>query len=279
MPELAYVNGVFCPIDKAVVSIDDRGFQFGDGVYEVIFAYNRRLFLFDQHMERLRRSLATIHIDFDTEPLEAIVEEGVRRFELSDVMVYLQVTRGKAPRAHAIPAEITPTVVMTFRPIPELSRAFRDRGAKLMTTRETRWANCSVKAITLLPNVLAKNEALRSGFDDAVFIADDGEVRECTSANIFIVNGQRITSPPRTESVLHGVTQSFLAQCAASLGIACEEAIFDVEALCAADEVFMSSTAVEVLAVTSIDGKPVGFGEVGPQTKRLFDEFRVRSRG
>jgi D-alanine transaminase len=279
MGELAYVNGVFGPIAEAKVSIEDRGFQFGDGIYEVIATYDGRLFLVEQHMRRLRRSAAGIALDYDFEgrPLEPIIMEGLRRSELRDALIYIQVTRGDAPRSHTIPAGLTPTVVMTFKPLPSLPEDLRRRGAKVITMLDNRWANCYIKAITLLPNILAKNEALRHGYDDAIFVTAGGEVRECTSANIFLVTGGRLLIPPRNEFILHGVTQGFLIECAEAIGVPVREAPVPVESLRRADEVFMSGTAAEVLAITSIDDWPVGDGRVGPITQRLYDEFLRRT--
>lgn len=146
-----------------------------------------------------------------------------------------------------------------------------------MTAPDDRWGRCYIKAITLLPNILARNEAIRRGFDDALFVAGDGEIRECTSANIFLVRGEAIVTPPRDESVLHGVTQDFLQDCAGGVGMRMVEERFDVAALVGAEEVFMSSTSVEVLGVTRIDDHRIGVGP-GDKTRRLFEEFRSRSR-
>lgn len=280
MPELAYLNGVFSPIDEAKVSIEDRGFQFGDGIYEVIVAYDGCPFLMDSHMARFRRSAAAIGLnyDFDANPLEPILEEGLRRSGFADAMVYLQLTRGVAPRVHAIPESIKPTVVMTFKALPTVSEELRRQGAKVMTTPDLRWAKCYIKSIILLPNVLAKTEAQRRGCHEAIFVSDGGEVRECTTSNVFIVRDGRLMTPPRTESVLHGVTRGFLLECAAGIGVPVDEKHFNVDVLMGADEVFISSTAVDVLGVTMIDDRPIGRGEVGPITRRLADEFRRRAR-
>jgi len=280
MPELAYVNGVFGPIAEATVSIEDRGFQFGDGVYEVIVAYDGRLFLLELHMRRLRRSAAAIMLDydFDEDPLEPVIAEGLRRCGFLDALVYVQLTRGVAPRSHEIPENITPTVVMTFKPLPVVPHELRQRGARMMTTLDTRWANCYVKAIILLPNVIAKNEALRRGYDDAIFVTETGEVRECTAYNLFIAKGGKLTIPPRTESILHGVTQGLLLECAAAIGLKVNEEAFDIATLCAADEVFMSGTTVDALGITSVNDQPIGDGRVGPITRRLYEEFVKRSR-
>jgi D-alanine transaminase len=280
MPELAYVNGVFSAIADAKVSIEDRGFQFGDGIYEVVAAYSGRPFLLDRHMLRFRQSATTIGLtyDFEARPLEPIVMEGLRRSELADAMVYMQITRGVAPRSHLIPPNLTPTVVMTFKPLPTVPEELRQRGARLVTTPEIRWAQCSVKAITLLPNTLARSDAVRRGYDDALFVARGGEVREATAANIFLVKDGRLLFPPRNTSILHGVTLGFLLECASSLGIAAEERVCDLKTLRSAHEVFLSATTIEVLGVCSIDDRPIGDGTVGPVTRKLHGEFRLRAR-
>ena len=280
MPEIAYVNGVWGPVAEAKVSIEDRGFQFGDGIYEVIVAYDGRPFLLDRHIERFRHSAEGIqlHYDFAARPVEPIIREGLRRCGFPDVMIYIQITRGAAPRSHLPPVGMTPTVVMTFKPLPRLPESLRERGAKVMTVPETRWANCYIKAITLLPNTLAKTEAAEGGYDDAIFVTAEGEVRECTSSNVFIIHDGHLMFPPRNESVLHGITQSFIMECAEAVDMPIREQQVMLKDLRGADEVFLSSTLQEVLGITLIDGKPVGDGRVGPWTKKLYAEFVARSR-
>ncbi len=280
MPDIAYVNGVFSALADAKVSVEDRGFQFGDGVYEVIAVYGGRPFLLDRHMRRLRTSASAIGIpyDFDANPLDEVIAVGLRKSEYEDALVYIQLTRGAAPRSHIISPGLQPTTVVTFRRLPEVPGEVRLRGAALMTVPDDRWGRCYIKAITLLPNILARNEAMRRGFDDALFVGPRGEVRECTSANIFLIRGDSMFTPPRDESVLHGVTQDFLQECAVAVGMVMMEERFNVAALCAAEEAFMSSTSSEVLAVTRIDDHRIGTGP-GPKTLQLFNEFRTRSRG
>lgn len=274
--ELAYVNGVWGPIGEAKISIDDRGYQFGDGVYEVVAAYQGRPCLLDRHMARFRRSAAAIHLgyDFDAQPIEPLILDGLRRSGIADAMVYIQMTRGVAPRSHVIPPNMKPTVVLTVRPLPRVPDEDRRRGARLMTARDTRWDHCYIKAITLLPNILARNEAIRHGYDDALFVTADGEIMECTSSNVFLLHGKKLCLPARTEAILHGVTQAFLIECAESIGLAVEERRCDLNLLASADEAMMSSTTIEVLGVTSVDGKPVGRGVVGPVTEALLKAYR-----
>lgn len=281
MKELAYLNGVFGPISDAKVSIEDRGFQFGDGVYEVIAVYNGVPFRLREHLKRLANSLAQVRIDFDLakRPIEPIILDGLARSGVTDeALVYIQITRGAAPRAHAFPQSISPTVVMTFKPLPQVLAGVRERGIRAMTAPDIRWDRCFIKAITLLPNILAKNEALDRGYDDAIFVTDRGEVRECTSANIFIIRDGALYTPPRNESILHGVTLGFLLECAEAMNLKVHERPFNLDTMFHADELFQSSTMMEVLGIVSVDDQPIGDGRVGPITRRLFEEFRRRSR-
>lgn len=279
MPDIGYVNGVFSDLADAKVSVEDRGFQFGDGVYEVVAVYGGRPFLLDRHLRRLQTSCDAIRIPFSVAAsrLPDVISEGMERSGYRDALAYIQLTRGAGPRSHVIPPNITPTVVLTFRRLPTISDALRAAGAALMTLPDNRWAHCYIKAITLLPNILARNEAISRGFEDAILVAKNGEVRECTSANIFLVRGGAVVTPPRDESVLHGVTQDFLRDCASRAGVPMVEEPFDVAALLRADEVFMSSTSLEVLGVTRINEHRIGT-RPGPVTRRLFDEFRSSSR-
>ncbi len=278
---LAYLNGSFCPIEEARVSIEDRGFQFGDGVYEVIVTYAGKPFLLSDHMKRLRTSAGAIGLpyDFDGQPLEPIVEEGLRRTGLADAIVYIQLTRGAASRSHVYEDGMTPTVVMTFKPFESLPESLRENGVAVMTVPEMRWAKCFIKAITLLPNILAKNEAKHRGFFDAIFVTDKDEVRESTAANVFVVRNGAMRIPPRNESILHGITQGFIMKCAESINLPLEEGRVTLDDLLNADEVFLSSTTVEVLPVTRIDKTVVGSGQAGPVSLRMFEAFRARSRG
>lgn len=275
IPEIAYVNGRWSPIAEAVVSIEDRGYQFGDGVYEVLVSSDHGVFLLGEHLRRLKRSAAAIGIqyDFERRPLEPAIFEGLQRCALNPALIYVQLTRGVAPRHHIIPEGIEPTMVITFRPKGGVPPHLREGGCKVITTKDVRWDHCFIKAITLLPNVMAKTEAHRRGCFDALFVTDGGEVRESTTANCFVVKGGRVRIPPRNEQILHGITQGFVMKCAEGIGIDVQEKRVDLEELRGADEVFLSSTTIEVLPVTTIDDRPVGDGKPGPVARRLYDEF------
>lgn len=280
MPDVAFVDGEFLPVGEARVSIDDRGFQYGDSAYEVIAAYHGRPFRLADHLARLRCSLTDIYIEFDpaTYGFESIISEGLRRCGYEDAAIYIQVSRGTAPRMHVPPPGLTPTVVMTFRPLPRMPEKLRQQGAAVMTVPDIRWSKCYIKATTLLPNVLASMEAQRQGFDDAVFVAESGEVREGTRANLVAVRGGRLHFPTRDASILHGVTLQFLEELARVMGIRVHEAPLSLDELYAANEAFLSNTLYTILPVVRVNDRVIGDGRVGPVARGLFDAFERQYR-
>lgn len=274
MREWAYVNGRFCDLADATVSIDDRGFQFADGVYEVLVAYRGRPFRMKEHLARLVRSCRLIDLALPPAlDLPAIIHEGLERAGLVDTLVYLQVTRGVQPRSHVYRDDLTPTIVVTFRAKPVIDPAVRARGYRLMTVPDIRWSCCEVKATALLANVLVKNRALRRGFDDAVFVSAEGEVREATAANVFVVRQGVLWTPVSDESILHGVTRSYILECAARADVPLREGGITVADLESADEVFVSSTTLDILPATQVNERRIGAGRPGPVTERLYATF------
>ncbi|MFH0982667.1 MAG: aminotransferase class IV [Planctomycetota bacterium] len=276
MKEVAYVNGVFCDLAEARVSVEDRGFQFADGVYEVIVAPRKRPFRLRQHLERLQRSTAAIDlaVDYDALGLPAVIHEGIERSGFEDGMIYVQITRGVAARDHLYPDAVTPTVVVTFKAKPIYSDELRRRGVALETARDIRWELCHIKAIALLPNVMLKNTARRRGRFDAIILGPDDSVRETTCANVFMIRSGVLRTPPTDEHILHGVTRAYLIECAHDLGIPCAEVSFKAADLLAADEVFISSTTMDLMPVATIDDHPIGCGRAGALTWRLLERFR-----
>jgi D-alanine transaminase len=281
MGEIAYVNGVFRDLADATVSIEDRGFQFADGVYEVIVAPQGRPFRLEDHLTRLKRSADAIElqVDFDAVDLPGVIMEGIRRCGFEDVMIYVQITRGAAPRDHLCPADISPTIVATFKAKPVHDSALRERGVALESVSDIRWEACSVKSIALLPNVLIKNRAKRRGFFDAVIVGPDGMVRETSCANVFMVRDGILHTPPATDHILHGITRRLILECAGKIGVQSREEEFDLPSLMAADEVFISSTTMDVMPVTSVDAKPIGRARPGPVSGRLLECVRAEMAG
>lgn len=280
MPDIAHCAGQFVPLEDAKVSINDRGLQFADSVYEVVAAYGGTPFLLDRHMDRLQRSLAAVAIEYDpvAGDLPAIIVEGLQRCAYDEAMVYVQVTRGIALRSHIAPADIVPNVIVTFRRLPAAPENLRSGGVRVLTVPEVRWARCSIKATTLLPNVLAAMEARRQGYYDAVFVGEDGDVREGTHANIVAVRSGRLHFPTRDASILHGVTLQFLTECAGGLGVEITEGALTRDELLSAEEAFLCNTVFEIMPIVGVDEHAIGDGSVGPVTSRMMAEYRHQSR-
>ncbi len=275
MGELAYVNGEFCELSEARVSIEDRGFQFADAVYEGIVAYRSEPFRLPQHLARLRRSADQIRLKLPhtDDEIESIIREGIRKYGFGDVFIYVQVTRGVAPRIHAFPAKSKPTVVMTFKPRPILGPGLRENGVQLITLPDDRWGRCFIKSVVLLPNVLAKQEAIERGAFDAIFVGPEEIVYEATAANIFVVRDQSVLTPAGSDKILPGITRDYIVESLPRIGLKGGEPVLHKRDLFEADEVFLSGSTTEVLGVTRIDDRPIADGRVGPITRKIYQKF------
>ncbi len=275
MPEVAYVNGRFCPPSEAMISIEDRGFQFADGVYEVVVAHAGRVFRLEQHLQRLRRSLELIDFSHDLAALDlpGAIQRGLEQSAFDPAMVYIQITRGVQPRSHLYSTEIKPTVVMTFKAKPEVAPSKREQGVAVVTVSDDRWLHCEIKSIALLANILAKNRAVRAGFEDAIFIGSADLVREGTSSNVFVIRDGVLMTPEADASILHGVTRIYVCECAQKLGVAVRECVISTRDLESADEVFLSSTVLDILPVTRVNESVIGSGLPGQLTRNLYRTF------
>ena len=279
MSEWAWINGEVMPLSEARVGVEDRGFQFADGVYEVIRVYQGRPFTLVPHLERLARSCRGIDmaLPMSRDVLAGAIHKTIDRNELRGGMVYLQVTRGVAERNHLFPASPSSTVVCYARALPPVRRPGEGEGLKLLSVPDERWRRCWIKSIALLPNVLAKNRAAAAGADEAVFV-DSGIVTECSASNLFAVIGSKLVTHPVGPKVLPGVTRAVLVECAGELGIEVEERALREEEAVRASEVFITSTTREVGWVARWDEHPVGEGRCGPVTIRLHQALRDRIR-
>ena len=269
---LLYLNGKYMPLEEGRVSVEDRGFQLADGVYEVIRTYRGRLFRLDRHLARLGRSLDGLRIPLP-EPLPRI-EEVCRKVAegIPDATIYLQVTRGAAPRVHAFPAgDLRPTFVAYARPTPVTpdSKTFA-----LCTVPDDRWGRCHLKTIGLLANVLGKQRALEAGCDEGLFYRDDGFVTEGCTSNAFMVKAGKALTHPANHRILGGVTRDGVIEVIRQEGVPLEERPFSLAEALAAEEFFMTGTGAEVMPAVTIDGKAVGDGRPGPVTLRLRAAFR-----
>ncbi len=272
MPDIAYVNGRFMPLSEAVVSVEDRGFQFGDSIYEVIRGAKGKLFKAKEHLRRLLRSAEAIKLPlpFNLAHLERLINEAYRRSGYEDATIYIQLTRGAAPREHIFPKEPHPTLVITVRRVKELPASLRKIGVPAITTEDIRWARCDIKTTDLLPNILAKQEAVEKGAFEAIFVRD-GIVTEGSATTVFTVKNGILRTHPKGNFVLPGITREVLIELAKENGIPVEERAFTLDELYNADEVFIASTTVMVLPVVIVDGKEIGTGKPGDVTMKLYD--------
>lgn len=277
MPDVAFINGAFVPLAEAKVSIEDRGFQFGDGVYEVIRTYNGRPFALETHLARLDRSAKALDLTQPYSSVEwtAYVLEAIRRAAYPEAKIYIQVTRGVAPRDHAYSAEATPTVVMTVREFHPLARSIQAAGVEAMTVEDIRWGRCDIKSVNLLANVLARQQVKQAQVFEAILVRA-GLVTEGAISNVMVVQGGAVVTAPEGPRILSGVTRAVVLNLALSEGLPVQERFVSQSDLYDADEVFLTGTTVEVLAVVRIDGKVIGNGRPGPIAQRLAASFTNR---
>ena len=283
MSRVAYVNGVFERHGQAVVHVEDRGFQFADGVYEVWAVFGGRLADFDGHMTRLERSLDELQIDrpMSREALTAVLREVVRRNRVRDGLVYLQVTRGTARRDHAFPAPDTPpSVVVTARSVDRgRQEAQTTKGVAVITQPDRRWDRCDIKTVGLLPNVLAKEAAKRAGAAEAWLVDRDGLVTEGSSTNAWIVDADGVLRTRDTgANILRGITRAAVSALAAERQIRFEERPFTVGEAKGAREAFYTAASAFVTPVISIDGARIGDGKPGPVTQALRAAYLEQAR-
>ena len=277
----AYLNGEFLPLSAARISPLDRGFLFGDGVYEVIPVYSRRPFRIAEHLRRLQDSLDGIRLanPLSNAAWQGVVERLVADAEFPDQSVYLQVTRGADDkRDQAFPIGVAPTVFAFTSPLVAPSDALREAGVGAITVPDIRWAKCDLKAVSLLANVLLRQQAVEAGCAEAIMLRD-GCLTEGAASNIFAVKNGVILTPPQDGRILPGITYDVVLELAARHGAAHEVRPVSEAELRTADELWMTSSTKEVLAIVRLDGSSVGTGEFagrpGPVTRRMHDWYRT----
>jgi D-alanine transaminase len=270
------INGEFVDRSNAKVDIEDRGYQFGDGIYEVIRVYNGKMFTAKEHLERFFRSAESISITlgYTIEQLTTLLQELIVKNNLTLGIIYMQATRGVAPRTHAFPAQhITPTLVANTKELERPAQKL-DKGVKALLVEDIRWLRCDIKSLNLLGNVLAKEKASENGCYEAIQSRGQ-DVTEGSSSNVFIVKNGVIYTHASDQLILKGITKDVILGLCAENGIKVEERTFTREELAAADEVFLSSTTSEVMPVIAIDEKKVTSGEPGPVTRKLQTLFEA----
>lgn len=270
MPDIAFINGRFLPWQEATVSIDDRGFQFGDAVYEVIRTYRGGPFELTAHLARLNRSASELSLrqPYTKGQWTRWIQQGLSLAGYPDAKIYIQVTRGVAPREHSFPSDCLPTVVMTIREFHPLAPEVRRAGVSACTREDIRWGRCDIKSVNLLANVLAREEARKTGVFETLLVRD-GFIMEGALSNVMAIQGGVVMTAPEGPSILAGVTRTVVLELAKKDDIVIEERFIPVDVLYRADEVFLTGTTLEVLGVVQIDGKTIGAGQPGPITKML----------
>lgn len=274
MPDLAFINGRFLPWHEATVSIEDRGFQFGDGIYEVVRTYRGRPFELDAHLNRLDRSARELSLiqPYTRAQWTEWIQQGVRDAGYAEAKIYIQITRGVAARDHAFPPNVAPTVVMTIRELASFPIKTREAGVIAKTCEDLRWGRCDIKSVNLLANVLAREEAKRAGVFEAILVKD-GLVTEGSVSNVMAVQAGTVVTAPEGPRILSGVTRTVVLDLAKAAGIPVREEFLSVESLYTADEVFLTGTTVEVLSVVQVDGRRIGIGHPGPVAKVLASRW------
>jgi D-alanine transaminase len=280
---LCHLNGEFLPLRDARVSVLDRGFLFGDGIYEVIPVYGRRLFRFEEHMARLGRGLAKVRI---SNPHTAarwleLCHRVIDAHPNEDLALYIEVTRGVAPRSHVPPADIAPTVFIMANPLVQPTAEERHRGVACLTARDFRWERGDIKSISLLGNVLARQVSADHGATETVLLRD-GYLTEASASNVWVVHEGALLGPPKSEHVLEGIRYELMRELCEEEGIAFNLRPIPEAELFGADEVMLSSASKEILPVTQLDGEPVGHGALrgkpGPVYARLFEAYQRAKR-
>jgi len=274
---IVYLNGQFIPIDQASVSVLDRGFLFGDGVYEVIPAYGGHLFRLQAHLQRLQNSLDGIHLDnpLSKQQWTDALNNVLQKNSGEDQSVYLQVSRGVAPkRDHVFPDEIHPTVFIMSNELKSASREELQQGVTAITLDDIRWHACHIKSTALLANILLRQQAKEEGAVEAILIRE-GMATEGAASNIFIVSKGVLITPPKSHLLLPGITRDLVLELARENNIACEERDISEEELRDASEIWMTSSTKEVVPIVELDGKPVGNGQYGPIWDNMIDIYQA----
>ena len=275
---MVFLNGKFLPIEEARVPVLDRGFLFGDGVYELVPVYSRVPFRLEEHLERLERSLSETRIrnPYSRDEWRDIIGQLVSKQSYEDQGVYFQVTRGVAKRDHAFPQDATPTVFIMANPLVNPTREAIERGAEAVSAHDNRWQRCDIKSISLIGNVLLRQLSADAGAAETILFRD-GCLTEASASNVFVVRAGVIQGPPKSNLILPGITYDVVLELAHAAQLPVEIRSLTEAETRAADEIWVTSSSKEVLAIVKLDGKPVGDGRPGPLFRRmhaLYQDFK-----
>jgi D-alanine transaminase len=280
--QLVYLNGKYLPLNEAKVSVLDRGFIFGDGVYEVIPSYGSKALRFEHHMQRLQNSLDAIRIKnpLSNTQWQEIIEKLIAATDSQDQYIYLHITRGVASRDHRFPDKTEPTVFVMCNVLHAVDAELLKTGVTAVTLDDIRWQYCNIKAIALLPNILLRQQAVDKGAAEAILIRD-GNVTEGAASNTFIVNKGVIKTPPKDQKLLPGITRDLVVELAKSNNMPIEETIISEKEFLEADEIWLTSSTKEILPVTKINDQQVAGGKPGPvwhEMNQKYQEYKETLR-
>ncbi|HQA60662.1 MAG: D-amino-acid transaminase [Tepidanaerobacteraceae bacterium] len=275
MPTVVYLNGQKVDYEDARISIEDRGFLFGDGLYEVVHVYKGRFFHLDRHLARLEQGAKEIYLnlDFGLNNLANICRKAAKESGYDDASVYIQVTRGAAVRQHAFPDNVKCTWLVIARECKGNPPEFYENGIECITVPDERWGRCNIKTVQLLANCIAKEKAKRAGSFEAIF-HKGGAVREGSSSNVFIVKDNKLMTHPADNRILNGITRGVVLEMAERKQIEYVEEVFTLDDLFSADEVFLTGTTTEIMPVVKVDGKLIGDGVPGTMTRLIQEEYQ-----
>lgn len=273
--QLVYLNGEYLPLNEAKVSVLDRGFIFGDGVYEVIPAYGGKALRFEHHMQRLQNSLDAIRISnpLSNDQWQKIIDKLIAEKGSEDQYIYMHITRGVASRDHRFPDETKPTVFVMSSFLHTVDPDILKQGVHAVTLDDIRWQYCNIKAIALLPNILLRQQAVDKGAVEAILIRD-GNMTEGAASNVFIVSGGIIKTPPKDQKLLPGITRDLVVELANTHKMPIEEVSISEKEFLSADEIWLTSSTKEILAVTKINEQQVGKGKPGSVWKDMYQKYQ-----
>jgi D-alanine transaminase len=272
---IAYLNGKFLPVEEAQVPVLDRGFIFGDGIYELLPVYSRRVFRLDEHLRRFASNLAAIRIDnpYSEQKWRELIVEIIDRNELEDQSIYMQVTRGVAKRDHAFPKNVSPTVLIVSNPLVTPAQQHVQNGVAAITAIDNRWLRCDIKAISLLANVLLRQQAVDADAAETILLRD-GYLTEGAASNVFVVHDGILLAPPKNNLMLPGITYDVVLELAAAHGLEHQVRRVSEKEVRGAHELWMTSSTREVLAFTLLDGEAVGEGRPGAVFWRMYGWYQ-----
>lgn len=273
--QLVYLNGEYLPLNEAKVSVLDRGFIFGDGVYEVIPAYGSKALRFEHHMQRLQNSLDAVRITnpLSNEQWQNIINKLIAETDSQDQYIYLHITRGVASRDHQFPDDAQPTVFVMSSVLHPVDAKLLEKGISAVTLDDIRWQHCNIKAIALLPNILLRQQAVDKNAKEAILIRD-GNMTEGAASNVFIVSNGTIKTPPKDNKLLPGITRDLVVELAKTHKMPVEETVISEKEFLSADEIWLTSSTKEILPVTQINEQQVGNGKPGAIWQDMFQKYQ-----